>query len=121
MENQNQPHREEQGSTPKNQEQSKIQTNPDMPTSAGGNREFEAPNQDNLENETLYVKNEITEDAESRIVNEEETNMESQIDEEGEFKKQTGWTRAEGLSTEERKAAEEEHLKGKHSDDASIL
>lgn len=121
MENQNQPHNKEQGSLPENQKQEIAQTDSDMPTSAGGNKEFESPNQDDLNNETLYRKNEISEDAESRVLNEEENNMEPQIDDEGEFKPKTGWTREEGLSSDERRTAEEEDLNGKRSDDASIL
>ncbi len=121
MENQNQSHKDEQGSSARNQEQNTTKTNPDMPTSAGGNREFESPNQDDLNNETLYRKNEISEDAESRVLNEEENNMEPQIDEEGEFKPKTGWMREEGLSGEERNTAEEEDLNGRRSGDASAL
>lgn len=121
MENQKQPNGEEQGSSPKDQERNKAHTNQDMPTSAGGNREYEAPNEDNLYHETQYPKNEISEDAESRVLNEEESNMQPQIDQEGEFKEQTGWTRKQGLSAEERREAEEEALKGRRSDDASIL
>lgn len=119
MENQNQSYKDEQGSSARNQEQNTAKTN--MPTSAGGNREFESPNQDDLNNETLYRKNEISEDAESRVLNEEENNMEPQIDEEGEFKPKTGWMREEGLSGEERNTAEEEDLNGRRSGDASAI
>ena len=121
MENQHQLQSEEQGSSPNNKAQNTPNTDADMPTSAGGNREFESPNQDDLNNETLYRKNEISEDAESRVLNEEENNMTPQIDEAGEFKKQTGWVRKEGLSEEERNAAEEEDLNGRHSGEASAL
>jgi len=117
MENKNQSSREEQGSSLEH----KQSTNADMPTSAGGNREYEAPNQDDLNNETQQLPSETSEDAESRVVNEEENNMASQIDEEGEFKSKAGWKREEGLSDAERSAAEEEDLNGRHSDDASVL
>lgn len=121
MENQKQPLGAEQGSSSTNQEPNKIQNHPDMPTSAGGNKEYESPNQDDLHNETDYPKNNISDDAESRVLNEEENNMEPQIDEEGEFKSKNGWLREEGLSSEERSAAEEEDLNGRRSGDASIL
>ena len=110
MEYQNQENGEEQGSTPQS-EQNKPQSNDDMPTSAGGSKEHQ-----NVEKENV-----VTEDASSRVRDENEEEAKPQIDQEGEFKNKTGWTREEGLSDEERGAAEEEDLNGRHSGDGSVL
>lgn len=121
MENQNQYDSVEQDSASKHSGQVKRRSDRDMPTSARGNKDGEGLNQEELKSEAQLPKNDISEDAESRVLNEEENNMEPQIGQDGEFKRQAGWTRKEGLSEEERRTSEEEDLNGRHSDDASAL
>lgn len=110
MEYPNQENKEEQGSTPLSQQQ----TSEDMPTSAGGSR-------DHQDGDTEHSPNVVSDDAPSRLRDENEEEAKPQIDEEGEFKPKTGWTREEGLNDEERRNAEEEDLNGRHSGDSSIL
>lgn len=113
MEYQNQESEDEQGSNPQS-EQNKTQSNQDMPTSAGGSKDHQDGEQENVDNV-------VTEDASSRVRDENQEEAQPQIDSEGEFKNKTGWTREEGLSDEERKNAEEEDLNGLHSGDSSVL
>ncbi|RZK37497.1 MAG: hypothetical protein EOO90_25060 [Pedobacter sp.] len=101
MENQNKGNKEE--ASP--QDKSFKSANENIPTSAGGQKDHDYEGGDE---ETGQVKSEIDEDAESRVKDSELEEKQPQINNEGEFNKDTGWMREEGLSDEERKAAEEE-------------
>ncbi len=94
-----------------------------MPASAVGNITNENRNveQQEMRNDVQNTQNVIREDAQSRVRDRDEEEKEPQIDNEGEFNNQTGWTREEGLSDEERREAEEEDLDGRHSGDGSVL
>lgn len=142
--NQNEQERNEQGTFQQKENQGQQQQgNDQMPTSAGGNSAFENQNrqqegdgqqgqqsqqgqqnqqpQDSQQNWEQRNDNVVSEDAQSRMQDDTQNESQPQIDEEGEFTNQTGWTREEGLSDDERRNAEEEDLDGRRSDDSSVL
>lgn len=111
------------GSRLQPEQQSTARPHQDIPTSAGGHTDHENEDQDkqkDADSETPTTSD-LDEDAPSRLEDEEEQEKQPQINPEGEFREGTGWTRTEGLSAEERSAAEEEDLNGRHSGDGSII
>jgi Ca-activated chloride channel family protein len=135
--NQNEQERNEQGTFQQRENQSQQQGNDQMPTSAGGNPDYENQNnnqsqegqqnqqgqqpQDRQQNWEQSSENGISEDAQSRMQDDFQNDSQPQIDEEGEFNNRTGWMREEGLSDDERRNAEEEDLDGRRSGDSSVL
>jgi hypothetical protein len=134
--NQNQQNRDEQGSAQQNQNKQSEQSQRDWPTSAGGNTSYDDENEndtnmrsdmgnmqdDDMQSDAQRPESRMREDATSRLRDDDEDEMDTQIDSEGEFEDpDASWTREEGLSDEERRQSEEEDFGGRSSRDGSIL
>lgn len=124
MDNQNEQNREGQGSFQQDQEQRGAQSNQGMPTSAGGNSDYENSGQqqnNSTESDVQRPESGMRDDADSRMRDTDIENEGEEINDEGEFNNNSNWTREEGLSDEERRESEEEDLDGRHSGDSSVL